>query len=511
MLFQNRYDYNPRLDFLADDGQSKAYKARDVQQNRDVVIKFYYTLPNSSDEFRTRMEQVKQLRHPNLIQLYQYIELDNINALGEPEHLRIGIWEYASTSAFQADESSTEATENAVRGVLKGLQYLHTNGLTHGQLTLQNAFIDHDGNVKLSNYALSPTYLDSDFRATGKMLHELLSGSSPGINEAGEMYLRLPSNVREAYTALIDQCLDKNDKFPSSSAGELLHFLDHYDRNKLFDKVLPLSEEQFLSRYRFDLQNDKIDQSSSSLTYKAHDNLLDVKVFLEIFNMDTPINAGTTDALDKSQYANLFKVDMSNGEAQNRMALIGVLSANNALFIDPNSSKDTLTIATPDNSEQAAAATDDNDNALATISEPVQDEADNASTSADNAATSDSVVMSDMDLAKELAAFDSMAIEKMESLADESSETLEEQTDPEAQEPWQANDADEERQRHDKEDSPETETDNVATVADDDDFVSLDTAEEEPQNVNTEFIQHEAMAQVQRDIERLLSLKDRDS
>ncbi len=526
MLFQNRYEYNPRIDFLANDGQAKSYKAYDVQQNRDVVIKFYYAIPSGSDEFRTRMEQIKQLRHDNLIQLYQYSELDNINALGEPEHLRIGIWEYAPISTFLADNNDPVSTDQAVRGVLQGLQYLHANGLTHGQLSMQNSFIDQNGKVKLSNYALAPAYLDTDFRAAGKMLHELLSDSSPGINDAGETYLRLPSNVREAYSALITQCLDKNEQFPSGSAGELLYFLDHYDRNKLFEQVLPLSEEQFISRYRFDLDTDKIDQSNLSLTYKAHDNLLNTGVFLEIFNIDNNINAAMTDSLDKSQYANLFKVAMSDNEGLNQIALIGVLSANNnTLLIDPRAGKDTLTI------ETAASVALLPDTHLLISDHQDTIKADETSEVPD----SGEVVMADIDLAKELAALDTPAnpiLEDVRIISDDADiNDSPHDADSEAQlnmaadndhvtqaelseEPQQNADAEENR-RQDSQELVSSDDNSTAAAVDDDDsdLVSLDTGkqeEEEPQNVNTEFIQHEAIAQVQRDLERWLLQKNND-
>ena len=95
MLLLNRYTYDPSTDFLADGGSARVYKAVDSQRdNLQVVIKFYYHTTTAT--FKSNMERIKTLQHPNLVALYDYTELDMVNAFGQTDTLRIGIWEYVN-------------------------------------------------------------------------------------------------------------------------------------------------------------------------------------------------------------------------------------------------------------------------------------------------------------------------------------------------------------------------------------------------------------------------------
>ena len=92
MLLLNRYAYDPATDFLAEGGSARVYKAVDSQRdNLQVVIKFYYHTTTAA--FKSNMGRIKTLQHPNLVALYDYIELDIVNAFGQTDTLRIGIWE----------------------------------------------------------------------------------------------------------------------------------------------------------------------------------------------------------------------------------------------------------------------------------------------------------------------------------------------------------------------------------------------------------------------------------
>jgi serine/threonine protein kinase len=559
MLLLNRYTYDPATDFLADGGSARVYKAVDSQRdNLQVVIKFYYHTTTAT--FKSNMERIKTLQHPNLVALYDYTELDMVNAFGQTDTLRIGIWEYAPADQKDLSAASTADTEQAVRELLAAVQYLHQHNCAHLDLVQQNVLLSDQAPLKLNNYELmrstpyTPDDQQNDLKAIGQVLYGLLGGVPNAAN--------LPSHVREVYKAMIAQCQATNLEHGAKNTDDLSDLLNNYDRNQRFDAVIALNEEQFISRYHFDPDADKIGQTDYSLAYQAHDNLLDTEVELEIFMLDAQWNgAKALQAIDLKQYTHLFKVNLNSEADMYQDALVGIRQSH-AQNIDTNPSTVgnmpmDMGIEPPDGTAESATEAQQRQEYLTVFSqqieETVNDAIDQAKVTEDkhdngnvsiiddesNIAFSEqleSIVtdsiqqigyqdrhdstnvpmeMVDDKLALELAALDSqLDMQIIEKSHDEP--TIDDETPidkPSSDNSFRDQDheptTDDEATTTDEanNNSGDSSDDSHSDFADDGDMVSLDEApteaDEEPLK-GTEIIQNEAIEQVLRDMERLL-------
>lgn len=549
MLLLNRYSYDPQSDFVADGGNAKVYKAFDTwHDNLPVLIKFYYRV--GTHLFRSNMEHIKGLQHPNLVALYDYVEIESVNAFGQTDTLRVGIWEYVATTPQDLSAISATDTENAVRSLLSALQYLHQHQCAHLDLSRQNVLLSTDNQLKLNNYEITRNSNNtsaaadqsSDLRALGQVLYELFGGTStPYLSATGELNIILPDHVREVYGAIIRKCHVAGSESGVQTTEELTNLLDYYDRNKRFDAVVALNEDQFVSRYTFDPDTHKIAQTDQSLSYKAHDNLLDTEVSLEIFMIDTQQHgANLLATLTLSQYAHLFKVNLSNEAGNYQGALVGIAQqqvakldnqehvvTNNDTPIEGDAmsdiAKETPAAAesvseTTQTQETVVAFSEDTENIVAGAVEHTEQtiavnndlalgaelhdiqftEAIGTTSHVERDSTGIQVEMIDDNLARELAALDSDTINSALPEYEQIS-----QSEPEVSDDTFRTEVETDQNTEETVDnSPATATINN----DDDDFVHIDTpaTREEETIKGTEMIQHEAIEQVLRDMERLL-------
>ncbi len=563
MLLLNRYTYDPATDFLADGGSARVYKAVDSQRdNLQVVIKFYYHTATAT--FKSNMGRIKTLQHPNLVALYDYIELDIVNAFGQTDTLRIGIWEYVPTDQKDLSTASATDTEQAVRELLAAVQYLHQHGCAHLDLVQQNVLLSDQAPLKLNNYELmrsapyTPDDQQNDLKAIGQVLYGLLGGAATDNPNPAN----LPSHVREVYRAMIAQCQTTNLEHGAKSADDLSDLLNNYDRNQRFDAVIALNEEQFISRYRFDPDADKIGQTDYSLAYQAHDNLLDTEVELEIFMLDAQWNgAKALQTISLKQYAHLFKVNLNSEADMYQDALVGIRQSH-AQNIDTNPSTVgnmpmDMGIEPPDGTAESATEAQQKQEYLTVFSQQIEqtvDDAINQAKTSENKQDNGSVSKTDDDnniafseqlesivtdsiqqigyqdrhdstnvpmemvddkLALELAALDSQLdmqiIEKShdEPTIDDETPIDKPSSDNSFRDQEHEPTTDDEATTTDEanNNSGDSSDDSHSDFADDGDMVSLDEApteaDEEPLK-GTEIIQNEAIEQVLRDMERLL-------
>ena len=369
MLFRNRYEYDPKTDLIANGSAAKIYKATDTHNGRAVAIKFYHTLGIEPERFKSNMQKALQLQaHPSLVRLYDYFEIENINHFGEVQYIRVGIWEYVSPSEHDFAEHLNKAPLATANEILDALQYLHDNECRHFALQRKNILMNENGDLKLNNYQVfddgtyqgdtdaklnlaqryrSPEYYmpkeyglengsgtNHDLWSLGCLLHQICLGRMPfGIDDAevstvkdlsyrigSQRELQIPDDLNEPFATLIEKCLVRHATYRVSSPGELKEILLVTDRKYRFDAVMPLSEEQFLSRYRFDDELSKIDESK---TFETYDNLINEFVSLQIFAgkpdmafFDTP-NAKVT---------HYFKAEIADPSGNMQTYVIGLLS-----------------------------------------------------------------------------------------------------------------------------------------------------------------------------------------
>ncbi len=327
MLLQNRYEYNPQTDFIADGSAARVYLAFDNATDKPVIVKFYHALSVEHQTFKHNMERIQQLHHPNLVQLYDYFVMETINHIGQITEVKVGIWEYVPNTVVDTPLSS-EQTEQTLRSILNSLQFLYDNGCSHLDLDFDNVLLTQDGKVKLNNYEITntnpdnPPAMQQDLLGLGKILHQYCTAQLPDQNYA---QLLQNSGVREVYTVIISECIDGS----AQSLQQVLNTLNTYERNKRFSEVMPLQTKQTQTRYAFELNEDLLQDTSHSYVVNAFDNLLDTSVTLEIFKDEPSIEL--LQSINQSKYSYLFKLQLPGDEAETfKTALAGIIANSEA-------------------------------------------------------------------------------------------------------------------------------------------------------------------------------------
>ena len=154
------------LELLGSGGMGVVFKARQVALDRDVAVKFLRDahLSNSGprERFLQEARAVARLRHPHLVQLYEFGE---VPAAGRATSQPYLVLEYVSGGSL-ADlvRSSPQPPCEAARLVetlADAIHYAHQQGVIHRDL-------------KPANVLLQRAEVEEDARAGGRMAHDCL-------------------------------------------------------------------------------------------------------------------------------------------------------------------------------------------------------------------------------------------------------------------------------------------------------------------------------------------------
>ena len=97
---------------------------------------------------------LKQLHHPNVVQIYEIIETDKDLYL---------VMEYASGGELfelivQNQKLKERTASKHLQELLAGVHYIHKLGICHRDLKPENLLIDFDGQLKIVDFGLSNMY-----------------------------------------------------------------------------------------------------------------------------------------------------------------------------------------------------------------------------------------------------------------------------------------------------------------------------------------------------------------
>jgi eukaryotic-like serine/threonine-protein kinase len=216
------------IDLIGTGGMGEVYSARQLNLNRDVAIKvisdeFLQSLADDESEkekilqrFRREVQTMSQVRHPNLLQTFDYGQT-SITKEGVEVHLEYIVMEYVpgATLRFTMSEEGFRVNEQQIKvwltnfflPVLDGVQALHNSGIVHRDLKPENVLMDGDipkiadfglarsGKLKpitqsvdiqgTMNYMPSEQFIDfkradqrSDIYSLGKILFEAVTGDT---------------------------------------------------------------------------------------------------------------------------------------------------------------------------------------------------------------------------------------------------------------------------------------------------------------------------------------------
>ena len=152
MMIGDRYEL---LENIGTGGMSDVYKAKDHKLNRFVAVKVlkqeFSENANFVSKFRIEAQAAAGLMHPNIVNVYDVGEENNIYYIVMELVEGITLKKYIEKKARL---SYTEAVSIAIQ-VSMGIEAAHNNHIIHRDIKPQNIIISKDGKVKVTDFGIA--------------------------------------------------------------------------------------------------------------------------------------------------------------------------------------------------------------------------------------------------------------------------------------------------------------------------------------------------------------------
>ena len=162
------------LGLLGRGGEGQVYRVHDSLRETDLALKL---VPSQlSLWLRREFETLRQIRHENLVQVFDWGLAESADAFYTME-LIVGDQWSGQPNALQSHDEVTRI----LSGILRGLAHLHSHGEIHGDLKPANVLLGHDGSIKVSDVGMGEPGKGTMSGTPGYAAPELWTGSRPNI------------------------------------------------------------------------------------------------------------------------------------------------------------------------------------------------------------------------------------------------------------------------------------------------------------------------------------------